>query len=245
MKRLEELNKFKKILLCIYVLMPLIFTIIYSVTMRHEGYNYYGYILEPTYNGEDVIYEGKIKGYDVTVNVIDHKEVYFKYDTIVYGPYTATKDSSFLSKEDQALGNHPKGWQVSYDGEVLFEGAVVTNDEGITLYSNRDDGFDMHVVVDEVSVVPKPSSKIIIDLCNEPILTHRGDMKVLIMGIIICLILIFTILFTDELFYWEMYFIVDHPEDVSPSDFRVITWYLTWIFFVFIVFGLFVGGLML
>ena len=61
-KRIKNLNRYQKCFLLIMLLMSLIFTILYPITISRVGYEYKNSIFVPTQENNNIVYSGKFMG---------------------------------------------------------------------------------------------------------------------------------------------------------------------------------------
>ena len=61
-KRIKNLNRYQKCFLLIMLLMSLVFTILYPITISRVGYEYKNSIFVPTQENNNIVYSGKIHG---------------------------------------------------------------------------------------------------------------------------------------------------------------------------------------
>ena len=62
MEKFKRLGIYKKGVLLFMIVMVLVFTVVYSMTIKREGFEYKNVILIPTHENGNTIYSGKIKG---------------------------------------------------------------------------------------------------------------------------------------------------------------------------------------
>ena len=74
----------------------------------------------------------------------------------------------------------------------------------------------------------EPSVGVILDLVRGPSLTHLGDGRFYILGVVFCIAAAVEILFTDELYRFHLSFRVRDPETAEPSDWEIAGRYFAW-----------------
>lgn len=131
------------------------------------------------------------------------------------------------------------GIELRCGGEIVFRGGVVNSGDWRMLY-NEDGSFDPlritatmsdGTVVDENGnrIDPmEPSVSTILDLMDDPALTHKGTWLGWFGGVLICVIAALAMLFADELFRWNASFLVRNAEEAEPSDWEIAGRYITW-----------------
>ena len=89
----------------------------------------------------------------------------------------------------------------------------------------------------------EPSSSTILELMNDPELTHKGEWFAWFGAVFICVLNTISILFADELFRWNLAFRIRNVDDSEPSDWVIAGRYITWIVLPIAALVLFVIGL--
>ena len=95
-KRIKNLNRYQKCFLLIMLLMSLVFTILYPITISRVGYEYKNSIFVPIQENNNIIYSGKIHGTQAHFTVSEDKTLVFQYGDKTYGPYTLKEDSGAI-----------------------------------------------------------------------------------------------------------------------------------------------------
>lgn len=80
MERVKGLGRYQKGVLLFMVIMVLVFTILYPVTISREGFAYKNAILVPNHEDGRTVYSGKIQGRQAGFTVLAYKTVYVQYD---------------------------------------------------------------------------------------------------------------------------------------------------------------------
>ena len=78
MERFKKLNFLGKALLVLAVVLAVVFTPLYAVTISRVGLLYRDAILVPRAEGRSTVYEGKIKGTPAAFSVTGDKTVTFR-----------------------------------------------------------------------------------------------------------------------------------------------------------------------
>lgn len=137
MKRIKCLERYQKGILLFILILLLVFTILYPITISREGFAYKNAILIPSHENGSAVYSGKIQGKQASFTVSADKTVTFQYDGNTYGPYTAKEDASAIPK-DSELQDAMVGVELRQGEEVLFRGGV--QDVGAYLWLYNADG---------------------------------------------------------------------------------------------------------
>lgn len=246
MKRVKGLGRYQKGVLLFMMIMVLVFTILYPVTISREGFAYKNAILVPHPEDGGTVYSGKIQGRQADFTVLADKTVYFQYDGKTYGPYTAREDASAIPKESE-LRDGMVGVELRRGEEILFRGGVLDYGDSFFLYG--EDGRlkssylaeipNDETVMDEM----EPSVPFILDLMGDPALTHKGDWLLWLAGVFICIFTAISILFADELFRWNLAFQIRDAQRAEPSDWEIATRYISWTVLPIVAMVVFIAGL--
>ena len=123
-KRIKNLNRYQKCFLLIMLLMSLVFTILYPITISRVGYEYKNSILVPTQENNNIIYSGKIHGTQAHFTVSEDKTLAFQYGDKIYGPYTLKEDPAAIPQNDDMSG-YMTGVELRCGEKILFRGGVL------------------------------------------------------------------------------------------------------------------------
>ena len=178
--RIKNLNRYQKCFLLIMLLMSLVFTILYPITISRVGYEYMNSILVPTQENNNIIY-----------------------------------DSYWLYNEDG----------------TDYEFSYVAEDE------TEQDADGNFIDPDE------PSAGTILELMNDPLLTHKGNWTAWFGAVAICLLNAFSILFAEEIFRWNLMLQIRDANNAEPSELEIVGRYLSWSILIVAALILFIIGL--
>ena len=84
--RIRALGKYQKAVLAVAVLLVLVFSMLYPVTMGREGYLYRGALLTPGQEEGGTVYTGTVNGVQARFTVAPDRAVTFQYEEAAYGP---------------------------------------------------------------------------------------------------------------------------------------------------------------
>ncbi len=253
MERIKSLNRYQKGVLIVMIVMAIIFLAVYSMTISRVGYEYHNTILVPSRENGSTVYSGKIKGQPACFTVSEDKTVVFRHGDKTYGPYTAKEDSTAIPK-DEEMAESMIGVELLQGDSILFRGGVLKVSDGYWLYNEdgtlynfrityvSNDGLERDEngnVIDPV----EPSASTILDLMNDPQLTHKGEWLAWFGAVFICILNALLILFADELFRWNLRFQIRNADDAEPSDWEIAGRYMSWTFLAIMAMILFLTGL--
>ncbi len=254
MERIKNLNLYQKSLLILMLVMALIFSVLYPVTIARVGYEYKDAILVPSQENGSTVYSGKLKGKQACFTVTEDNTVLFQYGEKAYGPYSAKEDPTAIPK-DSEMAEYMTGVELLEGDKVLFRGGV--RDMGDFYWIQNEDGTGNNMVVitygdsngierDENGNIVDPfapSVSEILELMNGPALTHKGVGFAWFGAVFICLINAISVLFADELFRWSLSFRVWNADRIEPSDWELARRYISWTALAVMALVIFITGL--
>lgn len=235
--RIRALGKHQKAVLAVAVLLVLVFSVLYPVTMGREGYLYRGALLTPGQEEGGTVYTGTVNGVQARFTVTPDRTVNFQYGEATYGPYTAVEDPGAIPESADMSGL--TGVELRKGEEVIFRGGVVQQGDTLWLYHENGDlenggitfTTSAGVTLDEDGNVVdpnEPSLSTILELMDGPALTHKGDWLPYLLGVFLCTVTAVTILFADELFRFQLSFRILQAEDAEPTDLELFGRYVAW-----------------
>ena len=250
-KRIKNLNRYQKCFLLIMLLMSLVFTILYPITISRVGYEYKNSIFVPIQENNNIIYSGKIHGTQAHFTVSEDKTLVFQYGDKTYGPYTLKEDPAAIPQNDDMSG-YMTGAELRCGENILFRGGMLQTADSYWLYN--EDGTDYefsYVAEDETEqdadgnfIDPdQPSAGTILELMNNPLLTHKGNWTAWFGAVAICLLNAFSILFAEEIFHWNLMLQIRDANNAEPSEWEIIGRYLSWSILIIAALILFIIGL--
>ena len=251
MNKIRSLSYPQKIILVILALLVVVFSVLYPITISRKGYEYLGSILVQKSSGENTMYSGKVRGRQAEFTVTPDKTVTFRCGEKTYGPYTVTEDPSAIPKENPLVPSaefEAAGLVVQKAGETIFRGCRVTYGSEY-LYFN-DDGRPLH----GIRIIPadgtvtdedyfEPSVVNILELAEGPQLTHQGKGYIWFLGVVICAAAALSVIFADELFRWNLRYTIVNTEGAEPTDWVIVSRYISWSILIITALMLFIAGL--
>ena len=132
MKTFRELDVYPRILLIVMLVMLLVFSVAYPLTISRMGFQYRGEILVPQVQENQTVYSGRVNGQKASFTVTSDGTITCQMGDKAYGPYTFREDPAALPSNAGA-GVQARGVEL-YEGEKLlfrggfgpFEGNVVS-----------------------------------------------------------------------------------------------------------------------
>jgi len=254
MNRIRELNRYQKTILLILLAMLVVFGILYSWAASQKGYVYKEEVFLPSYENGKTIYSGRLYDSDCSFTVTHDKVVSFRCEDKFYGPYTAVEDASAIP-EEYALTSNAVGVELRNNGNVMFRGAVLTNQpSGFHLVDENGElhGFGVIVTMSDGTQVDengsivdpwKPGVYTILELMGQPKLTKKCEWGFFFMGLFVSVIAACNILFADELFRLSLVFSVRDWDRTEPSDFEIAGRYVSWTLFPILILWVYCSGL--
>lgn len=253
MERFRALNGYQKGVLAVMLVMIVVFTILYPININRVGYLYNETILVPSEQNGATVYSGKISGKQTKFTVSEDGAVAFQYGDQTYGPYTVTEDPTAVPEGDDHA-DEMTGIEVRCGDEIFFRGGML--DWGENHWLINEDGtpeslgmlytISGGVTIDaDGNVVDfmEPSVHDILDLLEGPELTHKGTWMAWFLAVVVCAATALSILFADELFRFNLRFVIRNVEDAEPSEWEMMGRYVAWTIMPIMALGLFIIGL--
>lgn len=251
MNKIKSLNRYQKGILVLMAVMPLLFGVIYFMTIQRVGFLYMDTILMPSVEGDTIVYSGKVDSQKIYFTVAKDKTVMYGYGDKTYGPYTAIEDETAIPK-DEVMADEMIGVELRKGKEILFRGGIQKYNEHLLVYS-QDDALDIY----SSTVVPhsmqdangnlvdsiEPSVYTILELMYHPKLTHKGHWSIWFLITLLCILNAISILYADELFRFFIGFRIQNAENAEPSDWEITGRYIGWILMTIVIFSYYMVGL--
>ncbi len=247
MRAIKRLTLYPKGVLLGMLVMVLVFSVLYPITLTRVGFAYRDAILVPAYEQDRTVYTGKVQGETAVFTVSDDHVVSYQWGDAVYGPYTAREDPSAIP-QNHDLRDQMTGVEVRQDNDVLFRGGVVDAGSSYLLYNT--DGtlyWDEPMFVVYNTDLPyeesAPAVNDILQLLAGPVQTHHGTIWGWVFGVLLCAINAVAIVFADTLFRWRMSFVIRDAEQAQPAEWELLGRRIGWAVLALAALGVFVLGL--
>ena len=252
MQGFRNLNRLQQVLLILLLAMALIYAPVYSVVISRVGFKYEDSILIPAGDSGNTTYTGTIDG-EEAVFTVTSDSVTLRYGSKIYGPYTVREDVSAIPK-DHVAADYMTGVEILDGEEIFFRGGVYGSGNDLTLYDEDGSlsGFTSYAVASDGTILGgngtivdpmEPSAKTILRLLDGPELTHKGDWRGWLTGVLISALTAVTILFADELFYLNLAFRIRDAEYAEPSEWELTSRNIGWVIMTIMVLVIYTAGL--
>lgn len=253
MEKIKNLNLYQKGVLIFMIVIVITFFVLYSMTISRVGFEYKDTILVPNQENGSTVYSGKIKGQQARFTVSEDKTVVFQHGDKTFGPYTAKEDPTAIPK-DEEMAEDMIGVELLQGDSILFRGGVwkfgdeywlynedgTINNFGVTYVTS--DGIERDENGNAIDPV-EPSVSTILDLMNDPKLTHKGEWLAWFGAVFICVLNSLSILFADELFRFNLIFQIRNVDSAEPSDWEIAGRYISWTVLPIMALVIFIMGL--
>lgn len=238
MEKLRRLNRYQKFILLFMIAVILIFTVFYATTISRVGFRYQDSIFVPSHETGNTVYSGKLRGTQASFTVSEDQTVVFRYGDKTYDTYTVKEDPSAVPKNTE-LSEDLTGIELLCGDDILFRGGFLRGGDPFWLYNENGDLelFNLSYtsgngtkrdengnVIDPVA----PSAFTILELLNDPELTHKGSWLAWFCGVLICIVNTLSMLFADKLFHLSMSLQIRNADDAEPSDWELAGRYISW-----------------
>lgn len=254
-QRIKDLNWYQKGLLLLMLGMMAIFAVLYHVNVSRVGVLYNDKIFVPKTENGQTVYTGKLDGKPSEFTVSSDKtSVTFRCGDTVYGPYTIKEDPSALA-DIEFCPSDMIGVEL-YDGEtLLFRGGFWPSGDFTQLFraeGSPGDDLEISFVVEngtrmdaDGNVVDpaKPDAADILRIALAPELTHKGTWLAWFGAVCISLLNAAYMLYEDELFRWNLSFQIRNVEDAEPSEWEMLSRYLSWMVLAGVALVIYILGL--
>ncbi len=252
MEKLRALSWFQRAVLILMAVMTVVFLPIYAITVSREGFLYQDALLMPSVQKGDTVYAGKLKGEAASFTVSVEKTVVFRWGEQTYGPYVCKEDPTAVPKEVD-FADAMTGVELWCGEELVFRGGVAHLSD--TLLAMKEDGTMGGIggswvagglEIDEYGAPKdpmKPKVTTILTLMDGPELTHKGDWGAWFGGALMCAMTAVSILYADELFRWNLSFLIRDAHRAEPSDWELSVRELSWTVMPILALIVFVVGL--
>lgn len=247
------MNCYQKGILIFLIAMTLVFAVVYPLTISKVGFEYKDSILVPSLENGSTVYSGKIQGKHARFTVSEDKTIVFQYGNKTYGPYTAKEDPTAIPK-DEEMAEYMTGVELRQGEDILFRGGVLEAGGSYWLY-NEDgtlnnfgfsyvtgDGIERDLNGNEIDPL-EPTASTILELMNDPQLTHNGELFAWFGALFICVLNAISIVFADELFRWNLAFQTRNVDHAEPSDWEIAGRYISWTVLSIMALVLYIIGL--
>lgn len=256
MKTFRELDVYPRILLIVMLVMLLVFSVAYSLTISRVGFQYRGTVLVPEVQEDQTIYSGTVDEQKAVFTVMSDGKITYQWGDTTYGPYTLREDPTALP-QNMPMGFQRKGVELSQGNQILLRGGFL-EDMGGECWLFDANGTMHHLgfntsawsqygyeVNQNGSPIDKeePTALELLYLATGPEMTHNGSWSGWLEGASVCALVAATIFFADDMFYLRMSMRVQDAESVEPSDWELLSRKTGWTVGLLLAFLLFWNGM--
>lgn len=253
MKTFRELDVYPRILLIVMLVMLLVFSVAYPLTISRMGFQYRGEILVPQVQENQTVYSGRVNGQKASFTVTSDGTITCQMGDKAYGPYTFREDPAALpsNMRTQARGVALyKGDQLWFHGSVediggqrwMYDADGNVHNISSRTYATTPNGFSLDANGNPVDAM-EPSVEEILYLATGPEWKHNGSWSGWLEGAAICALVAATVFFADDLFYLRMSMRVQNAESVEPSSWELLSRKTGWTVGLLLAFLLFWNGI--
>ena len=255
MKTFRGLDVYPRILLIVMLVMLMVFSVAYPLTISRMGFQYRGEILVPQIQENQTVYSGRVNGQKASFTVTSDGTITCQMGDKAYGPYTFREDPAALPSNAGA-GVQARGVEL-YEGEkLMFRGGVEDMDGqrwaydgngnmniiSIRTYATTPNGFSLDANGNPVDAM-EPSVEEILYLATGPEWKHNGSWSGWLEGASVCALVAATVFFADDMFYLRMSVRVRDAESVEPSSWELLSRRIGWTVGLLLAFLLFWNGI--
>ncbi len=216
--RFRSLTRAQQVVLLATVLLTLVFTVIYAVSIFKQGIWYCGGFLTYSQNQGTVTYSGHAEEARLTVTIEPDKTVTTQWGDVVHGPYTVREDPTALPPE---AWDGMVGVEVREGTTVLFRGGWLS--AGDTEVAMTSDG-ELHVpspILYDHPPLRELDFQDILRLWSGPDLVRRANIGWYFPGLLLAVLGILILLFAEELFRWKLSWQINDPDSAEPSGWEL------------------------
>ena len=252
MDRIRNLTKVQKVFMATMLIMTLLFTVAYPITISRVGIEYNNAIFVPSEENNSTVYSGRVNGQKACFTVSADNTMVYQYGDKTYGPYKFNIDPTAIPNDHPAKSSMT-GVEIWHGDDILFRGGIYESDSYQLLYNENGNmvieysvsvGSGVQHYIDGEQVDPaEPTASELWNLMHNPELTHKGDWAWWFGGVFICIINALLILYVDELFRWDLAFHIRNVYDAEPSDWEIVTRYIGWTSLIIVALICFYQGL--
>ena len=243
----------QRVMILIQAFLILLFFILTCTVGSQQVIKYRDEYLRRRTAGEVTTYSGKIDGQKAVFTVSPGPVLEYSLGDTQYGPYTVVFDPTAVPDEEDTLLSQASTQFLTgvelWEGETrLFRGAYqnsgttfyLVDADGEMLFS---DGMFLSLGTGSTSAGKAPGPYTILKLAIAPDVVRRGSFGIFLLGVLVCVLCAFFILYADALFRWDLRFRIRYPEDAEPSDWELFSRWIGWIALTIAALAIFIIGL--
>ena len=244
-----------RVVMLFHAALMLLFILLYATLGRQQVVRHEDVIFVQRQEGDTLTYAGKLNGKKAVLTVLPDGSLECLLDGVRYEPYTVTEDPSAVP-EALTDTNFPRtlltGIEFREGDEVLFRGGFHSTGDFFFFYNS--DGTQYVPPTERVttpttngsvlSIEPvEPSLKTILRFTLLRETVPRGTVELLLLGLFCSLACILSAFYAEELFRHNLRFSIKNVENAEPSEWELMSRWISWIIFTVLSLVACIGGL--
>jgi hypothetical protein len=246
----QALSKWQRVLLLGQMVLAALFLILYATIGRQQVISYSDALLRCEAQGDTTTYTGKLNGYRAVWTISPGPVAEFQYGDTLYGPYSITEDPAALPErvsDDFVSLDDLTGVEIREGDQVMFRGGyALLGDSYLWLVSqdgNRVGSPAIYFTTGDERLDAAPSVSAVLLMALDPGPTQRGHWGLFLVGVLACLLCAGSIWFADELFRWNLRFLIQNAQDAQPTDWQLAGRWISWFALTILALAFFLMGL--
>jgi len=241
-----------RVVILFHAALMLLFILLYATLGRQYVVRHEDELFRYRKEGDTLTYTGKLNGKEAVLTMLPDGSLECLLDGVRYGPYTVTEDPSAVPEASDVPSRVLTGIEVREGDEVLFRGGFYGT--GILLFYNSNGerytlpsqemlvSNDMYGTVYSSELI-EPSLRTVLRFTIAPDPVYRGTVGFLLLGLFCSLACILSTFFAEELFRHNLRFSIKNAENAEPSDWELMSRWISWIVFTAVALAFYIGGL--
>ena len=240
-----------RVLILLHAALMLLFILLYSTLGKQYVVRHEDELFRYREDGNTLTYTGTLNDLDAVFTVLPDGSLECLLDGVAYGPYTVIEDPSAGPEDSDVPIRGLTGIEVREGDEVMFRGGfygvdslLFYNSDG-TRYRSPTQTVVSSTGYSEVhtSVPVEPSLKTVLRFTIAPDLVYRGDIEALLIGLFCSIACMASAFWAEELFRHNLKFSIKHAENAEPSEWALMSRWISWLTLTVLTLVLYIGGL--
>lgn len=233
-----EMDWYRRILLLVTAAMTLIFGIATMILSSRFGMEYQDTLFYAQTEGENCVYRGTLDWKEAVFTAAPDGTVTYRWGEYDYGPYQVSEDPTAVPDGFRS----GQGIEIRLGSEVLFRGNYEPGPFITLTDENGEPFFELHTyavasdgtIMEDGRVISEkeyraPSLPTLAEVAFGPELTHRGNIGIFLLVMLLAVFNIFQICFPGFFFRLSLLGHVQNIDDAEPSDFYIAMERLEWL----------------